>query len=246
MRAPQSWAAPLLCQSARVMSLPSDPLSLAQRCRILIADDHPIVRASVRCLLETAPTITVVAEAEDGEDALAKIEQFAPDVALVDVAMPKLNGIEVVRRVARSSQRTRVVALTAFDDGRHVRETLEAGAAGFVPKSAAAADLIAAIHAVAAGGHYVHPRVAVELLGGASRTARRAAPELSEREAEVLRLIALGYTNKEVAVALEVSVKTVETYKARATQKIGAVTRVDIMKFAVEHGWIANRSDAPS
>lgn len=228
------------------MSLLSAFTPSAPRCRVLIADDHPIVRASVRSLLETAPTISVVAEAEDGEDALAKIEQFTPDVALVDVAMPKLNGIEVARRVARSSHRTRIVALTAFDDGRHVRETLEAGAAGFVPKSAAAADLIAAIHAVAAGGHYVHPRVAAELLSGTIRCARRVAPELSEREAEVLRLIALGYTNKEIAVALEGSVKTVETYKARATQKIGAATRVDIMKFAVEHGWIGNRSDMPS
>lgn len=220
------------------MSLSANPVSSGRPCRILIADDHPIVRASVRCLLETAPTFSVVAEAEDGEDALAKIEQFAPDVALVDVAMPKLNGIEVVRRVASSQTRTRILALTAFEDGHHVRESLTAGAAGFVPKSAAAVDLIAAIHAVAAGGHYVHPRVALDVFASKRHIDRAGTSELSARESDVLRLIACGFTTREIAAQLEVSVKTVETYKARALQKIGGASRVDIVRFAVSRGWL--------
>lgn len=219
------------------MSTSEVPSGSARRYRILIADDHPIVRASVRCLVETAPTITVVAEAEDGEDALVKIEQFVPDVAVVDVAMPRLNGIEVVRRVANSSRKTRILALTALDDVRHVRESLAAGAAGFIPKSAAGAELIEAIHAVAAGKRYVHPRVAAELLG-LTRLTRPVECQLSIRETEVLRFIALGFSHKEIATNLDLSVKTVETYKARAMEKIGASSRFDIVRFAVERGWL--------
>ena len=209
-------------------------------CRIVIADDHPIVRASVRCLLETSGAITVVAEAADGEDALAKIDQFRPDVALVDVSMPKLNGIEVTRRVATSGHRTRVLALTAFEDGHHVRDSLAAGAAGFIPKSAAANDLIAAIQAVAAGGHYVHSRVVGAIIETVADRETRDTSELSVRESEVLRLIALGYSNKEISSQLSVSVKTIETYKARGMEKIGAKSRVDIVRHAASRGWLGS------
>jgi two-component system response regulator NreC len=208
-------------------------------CRVLIADDHPIVRTAFRCLLETAPRITVVAEAQDGEEALAKIVELRPDVALVDIAMPKMNGIDVARRSAAARAPTRILTLTAAEDERAVRESLAAGAAGFVPKSAAAVELIAAIHAVATGGRYLHPRSMPALIR--TLPAGRCQGELSAREGEVLRLVALGSSNKEIASQLSLSIKTVETYKARAMEKIGASSRVDIMRFAVRRGWLGNR-----
>lgn len=212
---------------------PSEIVSTSPRqYRVVIADGHRIVRASVRCLLESAPSISVVAEAEDGEEALSKIEQFQPDVALVDVAMPRLNGIEVVRRIVRAAHRTRVLALTAFEDGRHLRESLAAGAAGFIAKSAPAADLIDAIHVVASGRPYMHGRAAAEL------HTRPVECSLSIRETDVLRHLALGYSNKEIGSALGISVKTVETYKARAMEKIRVTSRVEIVRFAVTQGWL--------
>lgn len=221
------------------MSLSKDSRAPDHRYRVLIADDHPIVRASVKCLLEMSSTISVVAEAQDGEEAWSKIQELKPDVAVIDVAMPKLNGIEVARLAAELAQQTRVLALTAWEDGRHARDSLAAGAAGFVPKSAAAADLIAAIHAVASGGHYVHPRVAGEVLSSGSRPGPDER-QLNVREAEVLRLLALGLSNKEIASSLDVSVKTVETYKARGMEKIGATSRKEVVRFAVGRGWLSD------
>ena len=225
-----------------MISRSPQPRFLHRQCRVLIADQHEIVRASVRSLLEAAPNIRVVAEAADGEDALAKIQQLQPDVALVDLRLPKLDGIEVLRQITSSSHPTRVLALTGLEDGRHVRESLAAGAAGYVPKSAPAADLIAAIHVVAGGDRYVHPRVAAEVVAPNGRAPSTNGSELSVREREVLRLIALGFTNKEIATKLEVSVKTVETYKARAMVKIGAASRVEIVRFAVGRGWLGREA----
>lgn len=208
-------------------------------CRVLIADDHELVRTAIRCLLQTSPAITVVAEARDGNEALAMIKELRPDVALVDIGMPKRNGIEVAREVTTASVPTRILALTAHEDDRCVRDTFAAGAAGYLPKSAAATELFAAIHAVAAGRRYLHPRLVQALIGTISHGGRPYI-ELSGRESDVLRLLALGYSNKEIAVTLSVSVKTVETYKARAMEKIGANSRVGIVQFAVKHGWLAN------
>lgn len=210
----------------------------ASPCRLLLADDHRIVRAAVRCLLETVAAIRVVAEAGDGAEAVARIAELEPDVALVDVAMPGLNGIEVMRRVAAAGHRTRLLAFTAYDTGQHVREALAAGAAGFVPKSAAATDLVAAIRTVAAGGHYVHPAVLNVTLATLLHERQPHERGLSAREAEVLRLLAHGYAAKEVSAQLAVSIKTVETYKARAMEKIGARSRVDLMRFAATQGWL--------
>ena len=219
-------------------SLSTESASPPRYCRIVIVDDHPIVRASLRCLLETAASIKVVAEAEDGEEALAKIAEFVPDVALVDVSMPKLDGIEVARRVARSRHPTRVLTLTAFADERQVRDALAAGAAGFVSKSAAAVDLIAAIQAVASGGHYVPSQFVDAVIETTTSRAPRIEPELSIREGDVLRLIAWGFSNQEISRQLSLSVKTVETYKARAMEKIDASSRVDIVRYAVAKRWI--------
>jgi DNA-binding NarL/FixJ family response regulator len=194
-------------------------------------------------LLESLPTLRVVAEAADGEDAIAKISQLQPDIAVLDVAIAKLDGIEVARRASALTPRTRVLALTALDDARYVRECLAAGAAGFVPKNATASDFLIAIETVAAGGRYVHPRVAQDILVSVAGIRCGREPELSERETSVLRLCAFGYSNKEIAAKLEVSVKTVETYKARGMEKIGAASRAQIVRFALAHGWFADTAD---
>lgn len=207
---------------------------------MVIADDHALIRDAFRRLLESTGRITVIGEAGHGEEAIAAITALAPDVALVDVNMPRANGIEVARRVAASAPRTRVLAVTMHEEVDTIRALLEAGAAGYLPKSATGSDLIAAVFAVAQGEYYVHRSVVGDLLrcGFHAQEGRPAA--LSERERDVLRHIANGYANKEIAAALKVSVKTVETYRARAAHKIGARSRVDIVAYAAAQGWIAS------
>lgn len=205
------------------------------RCRILIADDHPIVRTAIHLLLEAREEMEVVAEAENGEDAFAKIARLQPDVALVDITMPKLNGIEVVRRLVEAQSRTRVVVCSMLEDAAHVRRALEAGAWGYVPKTASGEDITAAIRAVARGHHYVHPHAVSGIVASFSDSCNEGS--LSGREIEVLRLIAHGFSNKEVAARLDVSIKTVETFRARALKKIEGTTRVDIVRYAAQQGW---------
>lgn len=179
----------------------------------------------------------MVADAEDGEEALRQARRHRPHVVLVDVAMPKLDGIEVTKRICDTCPETRVLALTAIEKEEYVRAALGAGAAGYVPKSAMTEELMQAIHTVARGERYVHPRVAHALLELLKPHTARGLTELSFREAEVFRLIALGYTNKEIAVRLDVSVKTVDTYKVRAAEKLGVKSRADIVRFARDRGW---------
>lgn len=204
------------------------------RYRLLIADDHAIVRSALRLLLETPGCFEVIAEAEDGEEALAKIVEFTPDVALVDISMPKMNGIEVARRITESAVPSRVLTVSMLEDENHVRAALSAGAAGFIPKTASSDDLLAAVRAVASGGHYVHNRVVGALIADCNRPPH---PSLSEREREVLRWVAAGYTAKETAGRMNLSVKSVETYKGRASKKIGARSRSDIVRYAQARGW---------
>jgi DNA-binding NarL/FixJ family response regulator len=167
--------------------------------------------------------------------------QLCPDVAVVDVSMGQINGAEATRKIRTVCPNTRVLALTVHEDTSYLRELLDAGAAGYVLKRAAADELIQAIRAVASGGVYVDPRIAGKLVSTFAQ-ARALAPttmaELSERETAVLRLIAQGYTNKEIASQLGLSVKTVETYKARSMEKLGLRSRVDIVRTATERGWL--------
>ena len=186
-----------------------------------------------------------MAGAEDGEETLRLVRRHRPDVVLIDVAMPRLDGIEVTKRICDSCPGIRVLALTAIEGEEYVRAALGAGAAGYVPKGAMTDELMHAIRSVARGQRYVHPRVAHALLELLQPHTTRGLPELSFREAEVFRLIALGYTNKEIAARLDVSVKTVDTYKVRAAEKLGAKSRVDIVRFAREKGWF-DRDDLVS
>jgi DNA-binding NarL/FixJ family response regulator len=208
--------------------------------RVALADDHPIVLAGIRTLLTADPEIALVGEATSGGEALSMIRATGPDVAVVDVSMPGLNGLELTERVAEACPGTRVLVLTVHEDAAYVQPLLQAGARGYLLKRSAAEDLLRAVRAVAAGGVYLDPSVAGRALVAPSAATRGAEPgeALSPREAEVLRLIAQGFSNKEIARRIDLSVKSVETYKARAAEKLGLRTRAEIIRYAAAHGWL--------
>lgn len=208
--------------------------------RILLVDDHGVVREGIKRLIESQPDIELVGEAADGREAIERARVLRPDIVMMDVSMPQLNGIDATRLLKNACPTAKILALTVHEDDGYVREFLKAGAVGYLLKRAGTDDLVRAIRVVGGGGVYVDPRVAGTLLHTfvrpESSTAAPAA-ELSEREAEVMRLIALGYANKEIAAQLDLSIKTIETYKARSMEKLGLKSRVDIVRLATERGW---------
>ena len=210
--------------------------------RIVLADDHEVVRAGLKAMLEASRGIEIVGEARDGEEAVERARLLRPDVVVMDLSMPVLGGAEATARLTRELPEVKVLVLTSFDDRGHLTRLLDAGAAGYVLKRAAADELVRAIRVVAEGGTYVDPGLAGTLL----RSARRASGSftipsatLSEREEAVLRSIAWGQSNKEIAASLEISTKTVETYKARITEKLGLRTRTEMVRYALSRGWLA-------
>ena len=212
--------------------------------RILLVDDHEAVRTGVRVLLNGQPDMTVVGEAGDGRTALTSVEQLRPDVVVMDVSMPHLNGLKATELVVTGFPGTRVLALTRHSDSGYVHQLLKAGASGYVLKQSRSDEVVRAIRAIVAGGVYLDPAVAEGVLTSESgRTLSRrsqAIPVLTPtaREVEVLRLIARGYSNKEIAARLDLSVKTVETHKANAMQKLGMRTRIQVVEYAVLQGWL--------
>jgi DNA-binding NarL/FixJ family response regulator len=211
--------------------------------RVLLADDHPVVREGLKALLGTEPDIEVVGEAADGPGAVSRTAELDPDVVVVDVSMPGLNGAQVTAQLREARPDRKVVALTVHEDKGYLRLLLEAGAAGYVLKRGASAELVRAIRAVAAGGTYIDPTLTGALVDNFVRPApaqEEPPVELSARETEVVRLIALGYSNKEIASRLQVSVKTVETYKTRSLDKLRLNGRVGIVKYAVQRGWLTD------
>ncbi|MGQ9467307.1 MAG: response regulator [Anaerolineae bacterium] len=213
------------------------------RIRVLIADDHAVLRAGLRMLLDVEPDIEVVGEARDGLEILARVRDLAPDILLLDLAMPRMGGLEVLGRIREASPRTRVLILTMHEEEEYLQEALQAGSAGYVLKRAAAEELLSAIRAVYHGGVYLHlehaRRLVEDMVDRQTRQQEQgSAPPLSPREQEVLRLIALGYTNQQAAEALYLSVKTVETYRARLMAKLGLRTRAELVRYALQQGWI--------
>ena len=209
--------------------------------KILIADDHALLRDGLKALVNAEPDMEVVGEAETGRVALEKARQLKPHVVLMDISMPDMNGAHATRRLKELLPTTKVLALTAHEDSSYLRHMLEAGAAGFLLKRAAADQLIQAIHVVAANDRYIDPTFAGKVLSNFMRPVSKATSEgneLSEREAEVLRLTAWGFGNKEIAAQLDISVKTVETYKARLAEKLNLTSRTEIVRYAVRHGWL--------
>ena len=216
---------------------------MATRLRVLLADDHNVVRAGLRALIDAQPDMEVVGEAADGEAACRQAVEVGPDVVVMDVSMPSLGGAPATERIRRDRPEVRVLALTVHEDRSYLQQLLQAGASGYLLKRAAADDLIHAIRTVARGGTYLDPGLTGKVLGGlVGRSAQPGAPPgdaLSDREEEVLRLIARGHTNREIAARLDVSVKTVETHKARAMEKLGLDSRAAIVAYAIRWGWLS-------
>lgn len=210
--------------------------------KVVLADDHEMVRAGLRALVDGATGMHVVGEARDGEEAVRRAVELRPDVVVMDVAMPLLDGAEATERIVRECPEVRVLALTMHEDRGHLERLMQAGASGYVLKRAAADELVRAIQSVSSGGTYVDPVLAGALLRGAaspSPAAGAASAALSDREEEVLRRIAWGQSNKQIAGELGISTKTVETYKARIGDKLGLRGRTDMVRYAVLQGWLA-------
>jgi DNA-binding NarL/FixJ family response regulator len=208
---------------------------------IVLADDHAVVREGLKALINAHPGMVVVGEAADGRTACELVERLHPDVAVLDVSMPKMSGGQATERIRQSCPEVKVLALTVHEDRGYLRTLLAAGASGYVLKRSAAEELIRAIQVVADGGVYLDPSLAGKVVGGfVHRPGGEAAAgvELSDREAAVVRLTACGHGNKEIAAQLDISIKTVETYKARALEKLSLHSRADLVRYAVERGWL--------
>lgn len=212
--------------------------------RILLAEDHMTVREGLRMIVNAQTDMEVVGEACDGLSAVAHAQELLPDIVVMDVSMPKLNGLKATEKLKQLCPQIKVLTLTRHTDSGYLQQLLRAGASGYVLKQSAPTELLHAIRAVAAGGKYLDPAVAGNVIGNYTRrtaglsVAAQASRELSEREAEVLRLIAWGYSNKEIAARLEISVKTVEAHKANGMKRLGMRSRIDIVRFALLQGWL--------
>lgn len=215
---------------------------MAIRLRILVVDDHATVRQGLKLLIDSQSDMTVVGEAADGSGVLEQADALKPDIVVMDISMPGMNGLVATRMLKRAQPDAAIVALTRHEDDTYLDQLLRAGASGYVLKQSAPAEFLRAIRAVAAGGVYLDPAmsagVADGLLDRDRAASRRAPTPISERESDVLRLIAVGYSNKEVATRLGISVKTVEAHKANAMRKLGLTGRVDVIRYAVLQGWL--------
>ncbi len=209
--------------------------------RVLLADDHAVVRKGICDFLEEDKEIHVVAEASDGEEALALIAREKPDVAVLDIQMPRLNGMDATRRIKSEFPSTRVLILTAYDDDPYVFAALQAGASGFLLKTGGSDELVHAVHAVAAGETALSPAVAKKLVQRAAGVPAREEliEPLTEREVEVLRFAAKGMGNKQIAVELSISDRTVQGHLANIYSKLHVTTRTEAVMFAVREKWIA-------
>jgi len=210
--------------------------------RLLLVDDHPIIRSGLRMLFQAEPSLTIVGEADSGAAGIAMVEQLHPDVVIMDVAMPGMNGIEATRRIKAVSPETTVLALTMHEDEQYFFEMLNAGASGYIPKRAAPDDLVSAIKVVAEGNVFLYASLARFLIRDMADRAE-AEPQTGEdvltaREREVLTLIADGYTNREIADTLVISVKTVERHRENIMAKLDIHNRVELVRYAIKKGMI--------
>jgi DNA-binding NarL/FixJ family response regulator len=207
--------------------------------RVLLVDDHAILRAGLRKVLDAEPDIEVVGEAESADRAVFEAISATPDVVVMDVVMPGKSGIDGMPAVLQAVPTTKVLVLSMQDDPRYVRQAFEAGAAGYVLKEAADTEVVLAVRSVAAGDQYVHPVLGARMVAAETAERKRAeADPLSEREREVLRLLALGHTNQEIAKMLFISVRTAETHRAHIMQKLGLSSRAALVRYALDEGLI--------
>lgn len=209
--------------------------------RILMVDDHPVVLAGLKALVSTDPGLEIVGEARDGRTALRLAMQLVPDVVVMDISLPEMNGVELAAALQSERPECRLLVLTVHEERAYLRQLVELGVRGYLLKRSAADELRRAIHAVAAGGMYLDPAIAGKVVGRLARGSGQAPEgqvELSDREADVLRMVASGHSNKAISGRLNISVKTVETYKARAMEKLGFRSRVDVVRYAADQGWL--------
>jgi two-component system, NarL family, response regulator NreC len=207
---------------------------------VLLAEDHETVRQGLKLLINGQPDMEVVAEAGDGAAAVERVAALHPAVAVVDVSMPKMNGLAATRTIRQTAPSTAVVALTRYADDAYVQELLKAGALAYVLKQSPSSELVEAVRSAASGRPYLDRSLAVRAGGTmrGPRDGRPAAPRVTDRETAVLRLMALCYSNKEIASDLELSVKTVEVHKANAMRKLGLSGRTDLVRYALLQGWL--------
>jgi two-component system, NarL family, response regulator NreC len=212
--------------------------------RVLIVDDHPVVRSGLRRVLESVADIEVVGEAGDAKQAVFETRAQKPDIILMDVVMPGASGIEAIPDVLHDAPDAKVLILSMQDDPNYVRQAFAAGAAGYVLKEAADTDLVAAVREVAGGGRYVHPTLGALIVAADAEERKRAEQDpLSDRERDVLHLLALGHTNQEISDKLFISVRTAETHRAHIMQKLRLSTRAELVRYALDQGLLERDDD---
>ena len=205
--------------------------------RVVIVDDHAVVRSGLRLLLEAEDDIHVEDEGGSADEAVRLARLYKPDIVLLDVTMPGRSGLDAAEEIRKAAPEAQILVLSMHDDPSYVREAFAAGASGYLLKEAADADLVQAVREVAAGSRYVHPALGARLAAAEAEAAALAAADpLSEREREVLRLLALGHTNQEIAKMLYISVRTAETHRAHIMQKLRLSTRAELVRYALQHG----------
>ena len=216
---------------------------MTEKIRIVLADDHPIVLDGLRNLIRAERDFELAGEAASGLSALKIIREQRPDVAVLDISMPELNGIVLCRRLAGEMPALKLLVLTLHEDRAYLNQALEAGVRGYVLKRSAVENLVQAVRAVMVGGLYIDPAIVGRVFESKQVNKRLAArkgvaPALTDREADVLKMAALGFTNKEIASRLDVGVKSIETYKARGLEKLGLKTRAELVRYASGQGWL--------
>ncbi len=210
--------------------------------RVLLADDHAVLRAGLRTLFDIQPDIEVIAETADGEETVRKSLELTPDIVLMDIAMPGLSGLEATQAIKMQNPAIKVLVLTMHEDENYLNQMLRVGADGYVPKKAAATELLAAIRATYRGEHFIHSSMTAGLVTElrnrdiVNPVDNQQPDKLSQREREVLQLLAMGYTNQQIADKLYLSIKTVETYKARIKEKLGLKGRAELVRYAIQTG----------
>ena len=215
---------------------------MEKKLRILIAEDHQTVREGVKLLANAQPDMEVIGEADNGEVAITEASRLDPDIIIMDISMPHVNGLRATKRIRSISPNIKILILTRHTDDGYLQQLIAAGANGYVLKQSAPSELINAIRAVADGKAYMDPALTNRVMGGyATRSASLRGEnkqQLTDRESEVLRLIALGYSNKEIGANLDLSVKTIEAHKANAMRKLGISSRIDIVRYAILQEWM--------
>ena len=215
---------------------------MSEKLRILLAEDHKTVREGIKLLVNAQTDMEVIGEAGDGEAAVRLASELDPDIVVMDISMPELNGLRATRRMRSNGLKLKILMLTRHTDDGYLQQLIEAGANGYVLKQSAPNELINAIRAVGNGNSYLDPALTNKVMGGyASRSVSLRGENkntLTDRESEVLRLIALGYSNKEIAESMNLSVKTIETHKGNAMQKLGINSRIGIVRYAILQDWL--------